>query len=241
MTEIQEMLFAAQDLGYRAFQARLMPSIDFDRIIGVRVPAVRKIAKELAGTPLAVEFLEELPHKFYEENNLHGFLIGDIRDFSACLTQVEKFLPYIDNWATCDSLRPRCFGKHKAELQPHIRRWLDAGDTYTVRFGLEMLMVHLLDGDFRTDYLDWAASVVSEEYYVNMMTAWYFATALAKQWDSTLPYLEEGRLPQWVHNKTIQKAVESCRITRSQKAYLKYLKKCHPEEPFAAKDPVNRR
>ncbi|MDO5400063.1 MAG: DNA alkylation repair protein [Eubacteriales bacterium] len=225
MTEIQNLLFAARDPGYREFHARLMPTIDLERIIGVRIPSLRRMAKELAGTTPAAAFLEALPHEYYEENNLHGFLIGELRDFSACLAQVERFLPYVDNWATCDSLRPKCFGKHKQELLPHIQRWLAAGEPYTVRFAMEMLMVHFLDGDFSPAYPDWVAAVESSEYYVNMMAAWYFATALAKQWEAVIPYLEQNRLAPWVHNKTIQKAVESYRITGEQKEYLRKLRR----------------
>lgn len=225
MTQVQKMLFAAQDPGYRAFHAKLMPTIEYERIIGVRIPALRSLARDLAGTALAEAFLETLPHAYYEENNLHGFLIGSIRDFSQCLAQVERFLPYIDNWATCDSLRPKSFARHKQALLPHIERWLASDHPYTCRFAMEMLMVHFLDGDFSPEYPQWVAAVVSQEYYVNMMIAWYFATALAKQWEEIVPYLEEGRLEPWVHNKTIQKAVESYRITPEQKAYLRKLKK----------------
>lgn len=225
MTEIQQRLFTLQDLHYRDFHSALMPTVDPDTVIGVRIPALRQLARELRGTKEASAFLEELPHRYYEENNLHGFLIADIHDFDACLGEAERFLPCVDNWATCDSLRPRCFAQHKAELLPCIRRWLESRRPYTIRFAMEMLMVHYLDGDFSLDYPQWVAGVASDEYYVNMMAAWYFATALAKQYDAVVGYLDENRLPEWVHNKTIQKAVESCRITQSQKAYLRTLKR----------------
>lgn len=223
MTTIQTRLFALQDPAYRAFHSALMPTIDKNTIIGVRIPALRALAKELRGS--AGDFLTSLPHEYYEENNLHGFLIADIRDFTACVEAVEAFLPFVDNWATCDSLRPKCFARHKPELLLHIRRWLAAEHPYTLRFGMEMLMVHFLEGDFAPEYPQWVAAVESEEYYVNMMMAWYFATALAKQWDAVIGYLEENRLPLWVHNKTIQKAVESFRITAEQKAYLRTLRR----------------
>lgn len=225
MTEIQKRLFALQDLRYRDFHGPLMPTVDRDTIIGVRIPAVRALAKELGGSPLAADFLRTLPHAYYEENNLHAFLIGEVREFDACIAGVEDFLPWVDNWATCDSLRPKCFAKNKTALLGHIRRWLTSEKPYTLRFALEMLMVHYLDEAFTPEYPALAAAVESDEYYVNMMSAWYFATALAKQYDAVLPYLTENRLPQWVHNKTIQKAVESYRITPEQKVFLRSLRR----------------
>lgn len=222
MTEIQTRLFELQDLSYRDFHSALMPTIDPDTVIGVRIPALRKLARELQDTGM---FLEELPHRYYEENNLHGFLIAGIRDFGTCVAEVERFLPYVDNWATCDSLRPRCFAGHKEELLLHIRSWMKSEHPYAVRFAMEMLMVHYLDGDFAPEYPALVAGVVSEEYYVNMMSAWYFATALAKQYGAVIGYLEKNRLPAWVHNKTIQKAVESYRISPEQKEYLRTLKR----------------
>ncbi len=224
MTEIQQRLFALQDAGYRDFHAALMPTVDKALVIGVRMPALRALAKELKGTELAADFMAALPHKYYEENNLHAALIGHIRDFQPCLTALERFLPYVDNWATCDMMNPRALAKDKAALLEHIRLWLQSSHTYTVRFGMEMLMNHFLEEDFREEYLALVASVRSEEYYVRMMQAWYFATALAKQYEAAVTYLEQRRLGAWVHNKTIQKARESFRVSQEQKEYLKSLK-----------------
>ena len=224
MTEIQQRLFALQDAGYRDFHAALMPTVDKALVIGVRMPALRALAKELKGTELAADFMAALPHKYYEENNLHAALIGHIRDFQSCLTALERFLPYVDNWATCDMMNPRALAKDKAALLERIRLWLQSGHTYTVRFGMEMLMNHFLEEDFREEYLALVASVRSEEYYVRMMQAWYFATALAKQYEAAVTYLEQRRLGAWVHNKTIQKARESFRVSQEQKEYLKSLK-----------------
>ena len=224
MTEIQQRLFALQDAGYRDFHAALMPTVDKALVIGVRMPALRALAKELKGTELAADFMAALPHKYYEENNLHAALIGHIRDFQPCLTALERFLPYVDNWATCDMMNPRALAKDKAALLERIRLWLQSGHTYTVRFGMEMLMTHFLEEDFREEYPALVASVQSEEYYVRMMQAWYFATALAKQYEVAVTYLEQRRLGAWVHNKTIQKARESFRVSQEQKEYLKSLK-----------------
>ena len=224
MTEIQQRLFALQDAGYRDFHAALMPTVDKALVIGVRMPALRALAKELKGTELAADFMAALPHKYYEENNLHAALIGHIRDFDACIAAVERFLPYVDNWATCDMMNPRALAKDKAALLERIRLWLQSGHTYTVRFGMEMLMNHFLEEDFREEDLALVASVQSEEYYVRMMQAWYFATALAKQYEAAVTYLEQRRLGAWVHNKTIQKARESFRVSQEQKDYLKSLK-----------------
>ena len=224
MTEIQRRLFALQDEGYRDFHAALIPTVDKGLVIGVRSPALRALAKELKGTEVAAAFMEELPHRYYEENNLHAALIGHIRDFEPCLAAVERFLPWVDNWATCDRMNPKALAKDKAALLEHIRLWLQSGHTYTVRFGMGMLMNHFLEEDFREEYLALVASVRSEEYYVRMMQAWYFATALAKQYEAAVTYLEQRRLGAWVHNKTIQKARESYRISDEQKEYLKSLK-----------------
>ena len=224
MTEIQQRLFALQDAGYRDFHAALMPTVDKTLVIGVRMPALRALAKELKGTELAADFMAALPHTYYEENNRHAALIGHIRDFDACIAAVERFLPYVDNWATCDMMNPKALTKDKAALLEHIRLWLQSGHTYTVRFGMEMLMNHFLEEDFREEYLALVASVQSEEYYVRMMQAWYFATALAKQYEAAVTYLEQRRLGAWVHNKTIQKARESFRVSQEQKEYLKSLK-----------------
>ena len=224
MTEIQQRLFALQDAGYRDFHAALMPTVDKALVIGVRMPALRALAKELKGTEPAADFMAQLPHKYYEENNLHAALIGHIRDFDACMAAVERFLPYVDNWATCDMMNPRALAKDKAALLERIRLWLQSSHTYTVRFGMEMLMNHFLEEDFREEYPALVASVQSEEYYVRMMQAWYFATALAKQYEAAVTYLEQRRLGAWVHNKTIQKARESFRVSQEQKEYLKSLK-----------------
>ena len=221
---IRARLFALQDEGYRDFHSRLMPTVPPETVIGVRVPALRRLAKRLAGTPQAEAFLQELPHIYYEENNLHAFLLESIRDYDAALAATEKFLPYIDNWATCDSFCPKVFAKHKEDLLPVLRRWMASDHPYTVRYGMEMLMRYYLDEDFRPEHLAWAAAVHSGEYYINMMRAWYFATALAKQPEATLPWLTEKRLDVWTHNKTIQKAVESSRIPAETKAFLRTLR-----------------
>lgn len=224
MNELQTTLFGLQDLKYRDFHSRLMPGIDKDTIIGIRTPVLRKFAKEFAGTTEAETFLQELPHQYYEENNLHMMLLAGIKEYEKCVCEVERFLPYINNWATCDSPAPKCFAKHKEELLPKIRTWMASDHTYTIRYGIEMLMNLYLEEDFKPEYPKLAAAVQSEEYYVNMMIAWYFATALAKQWDAVIPYLEQRKLSPWVHRKTIQKAVESYRITDEQKIYLKSLR-----------------
>ena len=221
MEEIQKHLFELQDMAYRDFHSRLMPDIDKETIIGIRVPVLRKYAKSIAVTELSEKFIKELPHHYYEENNLHMMLITRIKDYDKCLSEVERFLPYIDNWATCDFPAPKCFENHKEELLPVIKRWIASGETYTIRYGIGMLMRLYLDADFDPEYVKLVAEVKSDEYYVNMMIAWYMATALAKQWDAVIPYIEEHRMSDWVHRKTIQKAVESYRITDEQKRYLK--------------------
>lgn len=222
---IREALFEMQDKEYRAFHAKLIPNIAPERIIGVRTPALRKYAKQLAKTAEAEAFLEELPHYYYEENNLHAFLLEQVKDYDACIAAWNRFLPYVDNWATCDMPSPKVFKKHLPELLPQLRQWMDSGETYTVRFAVGMLMrFYLEDGTFSPQYLQWVAAVRSEEYYVNMMVAWYFATALAKQWEAAYLYIKERRLSQWCHNKAIQKAVESSRITAEQKNELRGLR-----------------
>lgn len=221
---IRETLFSLRDEKFAAFQAKLIPNIAPERIIGVRTPALRKLAKTLHGSGEAEEFLKALPHEFFEENNLHAFLLCGMKDFDACVQEVEAFLPYVDNWATCDQLRPKAFARNKQALLPHIRSWLDSDREYTRRFGIGMLMSHFLDEDFREEYLSLVSDIRSEEYYVNMMIAWYFATALAKQYEAALPYLENRRLAPWVHNKAIQKAVESFRVSEEHKTYLRTLK-----------------
>ena len=221
---LREKLFALQDLKYREFNSKLMPTVDPETVIGVRTPDLRRISKEFAKTPEATEFMKCLPQEYYEENNVHGFIIETIKDYDEAIAQLEIFLPYIDNWATCDLISPKVFKKHLTELLEKIKEWTKSGETYTVRFGIEMLMSHYLDAEFKAEYLEIPASVKSDEYYVNMMIAWYFATALAKQYDAALPYIENACLDKWTHNKAIQKAVESYRITSEQKAYLKTLK-----------------
>ena len=221
MEEIQNQLFELQDMAYRDFHSRLMPDIDKETVIGIRVPMLRKYAKSIIGTEMAEKFIKELPHRYYEENNLHMMLITGIRDYDRCISEIERFLPYIDNWATCDFPAPKCFENHKEELLPIIKGWIASGETYTIRYGIGMLMRLYLDEDFDPEYVRLVAGVKSDEYYVNMMIAWYMATALAKQWDTVIPYIEEHRMSDWVHRKTIQKAVESYRITDEQKKYLK--------------------
>ncbi len=222
---MQKILFSYQDLKYKAFHEKLMPTVNPDMVIGVRTPVLKKIAKEYSGSKEQIGFIKKLPHKFYEENNLHAFFIAEIKDFNVCINEVERFLPYIDNWATCDGLRPKCFKKNTDKLIQYIEKWLSSENTYTIRFGMEMLMVYFLDGLFKDKYPEMVASVVSEEYYIKMMQAWYFATALAKQWESVLFYITEKKLPLWVHNKTIQKAIESFRITDEQKQILRQYKR----------------
>ncbi len=223
--EIQNELFRLQDEKYRDFQGGLIPSNDDKKMIGVRTPALRSYAKKLYKREDIHIFLEDLPHTYFDENQLHAFIISEIRDYDLCLAEVQRFLPYVDNWATCDQMSPKVFKKHRIELLDIIREWIASSETYTIRFGIKMLMMHFLDEDFTTEYPDMVAGVRSEEYYVNMMIAWYFATALAKQWDAIIPYIEDNRLDDWTHNKTIQKAVESYRITPEQKEYLKGLKR----------------
>ena len=225
MTDIQKKLFALQDTAYRDFTLPLLPDLAPERMIGVRMPAMRALAKELYRAGTYEDFLASLPHAYHEENCLHAFLIGEIRDFDRCIKETERFLPFIDNWAVCDTLKPKCFRKNRAALLARIQVWLASMETYTLRFGVEMLMSHFLDEDFRPEYLDWVAAVQSEEYYVRMMVAWYFATALAKQYEAALPVLEQGRLQRWTHNKTIQKAVESFRVSDEHKQYLKTLRR----------------
>lgn len=222
--DYRKRLFALQDLAYRDFQAKLIPTVDPKTVIGVRTPAMRKLAKEIFKEGNYGDFLQDLPHAYYDENNLHAFIIEQIKDYEECLRQTEIFLPYIDNWATCDLFAPKVFAKHKTELLEKIKYWLASKETYTVRYGIEMLMSFYLDADFKLEYAEMVAAVESEEYYVKMMIAWYFATALAKQYESIVPFLEQKRLEAWTHNKSIQKARESRRITAEQKEYLKTLK-----------------
>ena len=222
--EIAAELFRLQDLNYAAMQVRIIPTVAADRIIGVRTPALRALAKELAGSPEAAAFLASLPHRYFDEDQLHAFVISLEKDFDTCVAQVEAFLPYIDNWATCDQLSPKAFKKTPEKLLPYIRKWIRSDRVYTVRFAIGMLMQHFLDERFDPACAERVAAVRSEEYYINMMIAWYFATALAKQYDRILPYIEGQKLSKWTHNKTIQKAVESYRISPEQKEYLRSLK-----------------
>lgn len=222
--EIRDELFSLQDVKYRDFQVKLMPTISFDSMIGVRTPELRKLAKKELKKDKIGDFLDTLPHKYFDENQLHAFIISEIKDYDVCMERLEKFLPYIDNWATCDQLSPKVFKKHKNDLLGKIREWIISKDTYTVRFAIGMLMQHYLDEDFDTEYPKMVSEVRSEEYYVNMMIAWYFATALAKQYEMVLPYIEGKKLSAWTHNKTIQKSVESYRISPEQKSYLRQLK-----------------
>ena len=224
MQNITKRLFELQDLEYKKFHSKLMPTVNPELIIGVRTPALRKLAKELTGTPEAEEFLKELPHKYYEENNLHGFLLEGIKGFDECIGALNQFLPYVDNWATCDMTSPKALKKNLPGLYEQIKVWISSGETYTIRFGINMLMKHYLEEAFLPEYVELVAAIRSEEYYVKMVVAWYFATALAKQYEVVLPYVEGRRLETWTHNKTIQKAVESYRITKEQKVYLKTLK-----------------
>ena len=224
MKQIVDLLFEKQDIKYRDFQAPLFPSIEKERMIGVRTPELKKLAKELYGSEPANKFIETLPHRSFDENQLHAFLISLIKDYESCLKEVERFLPYVDNWGTCDQLSPKVFAKHKEELITPIKKWLKSKHTYTVRFAIGMLMQHYLDESFKEEYMELVSKVSSEEYYINMMIAWYFATALAKQYKTAIKYIEGQKLSPWVQNKTIQKAVESYRITPEQKEYLKSLK-----------------
>ncbi|MBQ2095836.1 MAG: DNA alkylation repair protein [Firmicutes bacterium] len=222
--EIRKELFALQDVPYRDFQVKLFPGCDVSRFIGVRTPALRSLAKEYGKREDAGVFLGSLPHAYFDEDQLHAFILEGVKDFGRCMDAVEAFLPYVDNWATCDQLSPKAFRKEKTKLLERIKVWLGSDRTYTVRFAIGMLMQHFLDEDFGPDYPEMVAEIRSDEYYINMMIAWYFATALAKRWDDALPYLQEHRLDPWTHNKAIQKAVESRRITPEQKEYLRSLK-----------------
>ena len=222
--EIRDELFKMQDIGYRDFNSKLIPTVKKEDMIGVRTPELRKYAKKLLKEEGVEDFLHSLPHKYFDENQLHAFIISEIKDFKLCIDELINFLPYLDNWATCDQLSPKIFKKYRNDLLPHIYEWLKSDKTYTVRFGIGMLMEHFLDEDFKSEYPEMVAAVRSEEYYINMMTAWYFATALAKQYESILPFIEGNKLDTWTHNKTIQKAIESNRINAEQKNYLKGLK-----------------
>nr|WP_330367501.1 DNA alkylation repair protein [Butyrivibrio sp. AE3006] len=222
--EIREELFKHQDIKYRDFQVKLIPGTDPDDMIGVRTPELRKLAKQYAKADGIDEFLDDLPHKYFDENQLQAFIISGMKDYDLCMEKLCQFLPYVDNWATCDQMSPKIFKKHKEELLKKIDEWIVSDKTYTVRFAIGMLMEHFLDDDFDMKYPEMVAKVRSDEYYINMMIAWYFATALAKQYDSIIPFIENKKLDVWTHNKAIQKSIESYRITPEQKEYLKSLK-----------------
>jgi len=222
--EIEQQLKSLADEKYRKMQVTIIPTVVPETIIGVRTPELRKMAKEFAKRSDVSGFLSDLPHRYFEENQLHAFILSEMKDFDSCIRYVDAFLPYVDNWATCDQMSPKIFKKHKEELLSWVSTWISSKETYTVRFAIGMLMEHFLDDDFAPAYPKMVSKVRSEEYYVNMMIAWYFATALAKQYDSILPYIEKKKLSDWTHNKAIQKSVESYRITDEQKAYLKTLK-----------------
>lgn len=223
--DIYKELVSLQDKGYRDMQITIIPTVDADSIIGVRTPALRSLAKELSKREDIDKFLNDLPHKYFEENQLHAFILSGMKDADKAFELTDKFLPYVDNWATCDQMSPKVFKKHKDLLLEYTDKWIKSDLTYVKRFGIGMLMEHFLDEDFKTSYLTKVSKIRSDEYYVNMMIAWYFATALAKQYDATLPYIEKQKLAIWTHNKSIQKAVESYRITPEQKEYLKTLKR----------------
>ena len=224
MTEIQKRLFELRDEKYGEFQTKLIPSVDTAAVIGVRTPELRKLAKELSKKEDIDAFLDALPHDYFDENQLHAFILSGMKDYDRCIAGVCRFLPFVDNWATCDQMSPKVFGKNKKDLLVYIKEWLKSDETYTIRFAVGMLMEHFLGDDYDTAYPEMVAAIRSDEYYVNMMRAWYFATALAKQYDSAVGFIEEKKLDKWTHNKAIQKSVESYRITPDQKSYLRSLK-----------------
>lgn len=221
---IQRELFRLQDVKYRDFQSKLIPTVAADTVIGVRTPALRKYANQLTKQGDIQTFLQELPHRYFDENQLHAFIISEMKDYDACMEELVRFLPFVDNWATCDQMSPKVFKKHRRELLEQIEAWIRTSEIYTVRFGIGMLMQHFLDVDFELKYPEMVAEIRTDEYYINMMIAWYFATALAKQYEHVIPFIEERRLDAWTHNKAIQKSVESYRISPEQKRYLKSLK-----------------
>lgn len=221
---IVERLFELQDIKYQLFHSKLVPNIPAESIIGVRNPLLKSLAKELFSDPCKDEFMQELPHKYYEENQLHIMMICLEKDFDRCISELEVFLPYADNWAVTDQPSPKCFKKKHKELLPVIKKWLDSDHVYTARYALNIFMREFLDEDFDSDYVELICEKHGEDYYLKMMIAWYFATALAKKYDAVIPYIENKRLDTWTHNKAIQKAVESYRITDEQKDYLKSLK-----------------
>jgi hypothetical protein len=224
LNEIRAELFKMQDMDYRDFNSKLIPTVDKESMIGIRTPDLRKYAKQLGKSSDVIEFLQTLPHKYFDENQLHAFIISEIKDFKNCIDEINRFLPYIDNWATCDQLSPKVFKKYHNELFEYIKDWLKSNKVYTLRFGIGMLMEHFLDEDFDILYTETVSKIRSDEYYINMMIAWYFATALAKQYESIIPFIENNSLDIWTHNKAIQKSVESLRISDEKKEYLKSLK-----------------
>ena len=221
---LYDRLIAVKDEDYRAFQVKLVPNIPAETILGVRTPDLRQIAKEVFASADREAFLKALPHNYYEENLVHFFVLAMIKDFDSCVQGVEAFLPYVDCWPVSDQATPKAFRKNHEKLLPYIRKWIASDHVYTARFGLRMLMNEFLDDDFKVEYLELAANKKGEDYYLKMMVAWFFATALAKRYEETVPYFEERRLDEWVHRKAIQKAVESYRVTDAHKAYLKSLK-----------------
>ena len=224
MTSLQERLFTMQDKQYAVFQAKLTPGVPMESFIGIRVPVLRKFATACLEEQECDDFLHKPPHEYYDENMLHGLLSAQVKDYEECIRLTNSFLPFVDNWAVCDIISPKVFARHKEELLAKIKTWSKSSHVYTCRFGIGMLMSHYLDKDFKAEYLEIPASVRSEEYYVKMMIAWFFATAIAKQWDQAIPYIEQRRLAPWTHNNSIQKAIESYRITPEQKEYLRTLK-----------------
>ena len=224
MNSIQKKLFSLQDKKYKELQAKIIPNIDADSIIGVRTPELRLFAKELVKENNYQSFLEDLPHKYFDENQLHAFIISEIKDYDECVKYLYTFLPYVDNWATCDQMSPKVFKKNHDKLLKEIKAWIKSKDTYEIRFGIGMLMQHFLDEDFKEEYLETVSKIRSKEYYINMMIAWYFATALAKQYKDAIKYIENKKLDTWTHNKAIQKSIESYRITQDKKEYLRTLK-----------------
>ena len=217
-------LFEMQDIRYRNFHAKLMPTVSKDKIIGIRVPVLRKFSKIFFSDIRSKDFMQQLPHRYYEEDNIHAFLIEQISDFDTCIKELEQFLPCIDNWATCDMLRPKIFKKHPEKLFPYIQKWMKSKHTYTVRFAIGMLLSFYLADSFTPEHLTLVSAIKSDDYYINMMIAWYFATALAFQYEHTLPYITKQKLPVWIHNKTIQKAKESFRISKERKNFLQKFK-----------------
>lgn len=221
---MKDKLLKLQDIKYKSFQERLIPNIDKNVIIGIKIPVLRKLAKEMIKDESYIEFLDNLPHVYLEENLLHAILVSELKDYDQCIFRLNLFLPYVDNWEVCDIISPKVFKKNNIKLIDEIKEWLNSKDEYIIRFGIEILMMYYLDDNFDISYHDLVSKIRSSDYYVNMMIAWYFATALAKKWDISIKYIEENKLDKWTHNKTIQKAIESYRITKEQKEYLRQLR-----------------